>query len=573
MRHLNDLSWKIKLLGGFLVLTLLVGFAGFIGMKDIKTINTNGNSIYTDNLLSIKDLNDIRATFLQNRSTMILLYYNQDKSKQETYIQQINNQKAQNNVYEQNYEKTYLNNLSSEEKKGYNDFRTNQDNYRNQRDNMIKSLNEGSYDQAGKSLKQALAANDNAISALNKLVSLNERKAHDKEAINQNVYIHSYTMLSIVIGVSIIIAVIIGLFLSLNLSKRLSNIVSFAEALGNEDLTQQLVIYGNDEIGQLGVSINKATLSMKKLVEAIGDSCQTMNAHSEELSANMEEITATIETVQHSTEQIAQGAEELGANTEEVSASTSEVLKFTNQVKAKAEEGQKNAMAIKERASVVKNRGSLAINESSRIYSEKESKIKQALEDAKVVSEIKLMAETIGGISEQTNLLSLNASIEAARAGDAGRGFAVVADEVRKLAEQSKQAVDNINHVINKVQNAFNNLLDNTQELLGFLETTVQPDYEAYAQTGIQYEKDSEYVDGMSRELTLATESMSQLVYQISQAIQNVTATAQESASSSEEISAGIVQTTTSMEQVNLAAQSQAQLAEKLSELVGKFKV
>ncbi|CAA7600092.1 Methyl-accepting chemotaxis protein (MCP) signalling domain [Acididesulfobacillus acetoxydans] len=287
----------------------------------------------------------------------------------------------------------------------------------------------------------------------------------------------------------------------------------------------------------------------------------------------MEELSATMQTIQGSAEQIAQGTEELTASTEEMGASAWEMQEFTKQLTVRADTGRNNALAIKERASEIRSRGVRAVEEANVIYKDKEAKVRQALEQSKAVDQIKVMAEAIGGIAQQTNLLSLNASIEAARAGEAGRGFAVVADEVRKLAEQSETAVSNIHNVVSDVQKVFGNLVTNTQALLVFIETKVRPDYEAYAQTGNQYEEDSKFVTEMSQELAEATLSMSKVIAQISATIQNVAATAEESASGSEEISSIVDQTATAVEQVNQSAQAQARLAGKLSELVGKFKV
>lgn len=574
MGFLNNLSWKMKLTTGFLFLAFLVGIIGNIGIWNLNTINSNGSDIYSDNLMAINNLNHIRSKFLENRSLVILLYYAQgNKEQQEALRKQISENNAAEDKYQQEYEQAHINKLSDEEKQDYDEFKTVQVNFRSMGDKMIQLLDARNYDNAEIVLGQALMADDNALSALNKLISFNEKGANQRQISNQAVYEHTRIVMLGLMGVSLLLALGIGLFLAQSLAKRLAKMVQFAQALGRGDLTQRLDVHGNDEIGQLGVGISQAATNIRELVKAIGESSQTLNAQSQELSATMEELSATMLTIQSSTEQIAQGAEELSASTEEVGASATEIQDFTKQLTTKADEGQKNAAAIKERAGEVRIRGIQAVNEAETLYTEKESRVKQALEDAKVVEEIKAMAEAIGGIAEQTNLLSLNASIEAARAGEAGRGFAVVADEVRKLAEQSQQAVGNIHHVINDVQRAFNNLVDNTQELLGFIETKVRPDYEAYAQTGTQYEEDSHFVNAMSQELASATQSMSQIIMQISQAIQDVTATSEESASSSEEISTSISQTTMAMEQVGQSAQAQAEVAGRLSELVSKFRV
>ncbi|KLU63755.1 methyl-accepting chemotaxis protein McpB [Desulfosporosinus acididurans] len=570
---MNNINWKIKLRAGFLVLAGLVLLVGLIGVRDLGIINSDGAQIYSYNLISIKDLNQIRTLFLENRSSVIQFFYSTNGIDQQAIKQQIASDSETDNKDTQNYEKSFGSKLTPTELKLYNEFKSSEVDYRNQRDSMMQSLETGNRLQARTYFDQLLTANDKALKILDDLITSNEQAASQRKISNQNIYQRNLIVMIVLIGFSIILALVIGLFLSENLTRRLRNIVRLAEALGEGDLTQQLNIYGKDEIGQLGVSINKAMGHMKEMVSHILDGCQTMNAHSEELSANMEELSASMQVIQQTTEQIAQGSEELSVSTEEVGASTSEVQEFTKRLAQKAEQGQENVTGIKERASEVRSRGTRAVNEAEALYQDKEVKIKQALDEAKVVEEIKVMAEAIGGIADQTNLLALNASIEAARAGEAGRGFAVVAEEVRKLAEQSQSAIGNIHQVISNVQSAFNNLMVNTKELLNFIEMRVRPDYEAYAQIGTQYETDSCFVEEMSKEIAASAHSMNQIINQISTAIQNVTATAQESASSSEEISTSIEQATTAVEQVNASAQAQAELAGKLSELVGGFKL
>ena len=573
MKFMNNVPWKVKLTTGFVIIALLVALVGYIGISDMQTIEASGESIYSDNFAALQDLNQIQATFEQNRAASILLYATRDKTQQQEVLQQIETIKAANNKAQQEYDKNFLETLSAEEKGYYNAFKAAQEEWRSQRDKLVQLVNAGNYAEAGAVLQEALKANDKALASLDKIVSFLENEAKNRVDKNHETFISSRTTMIAILGFSLLFALVLGLYLSLSLSRRLSHIVQFAEAFGQGNLTQELALYGRDEVGQLGDALKQAVEKVRELLLAIRDGSQTLSAQSEELSATMEELSATMQTIQQSTEQIAQGTEELSASTEEVGASAVEIQEYTKQLNQKAKDGQENALAIKVRASEVKTKGIKAVSEADDIYRDKEAKVKQALEQSKVVDEIKVMAETIGGIAEQTNLLSLNASIEAARAGDAGRGFAVVADEVRKLAEQSQLAVGNIHKVINDVQRAFNNLMGNTQELLTFIETKVRPDYEAYAKTGSQYEEDSNFVTEMSKELAEATLTMHEIISQIGSAIQNVTETAQESASSSEEISSSVVQTTTAIEEVNQSAQAQAELANKLSELVAKFKV
>ena len=153
----------------------------------------------------------------------------------------------------------------------------------------------------------------------------------------------------------------------------------------------------------------------------------------------------------------------------------------------------------------------------------------KAIEDGKIVDNIKIMADTIASIAEQTNLLALNAAIEAARAGEQGKGFAVVAEEVRKLAEQSSEAVTGIQDTIVKVQDAFKNLSENGSDVLIFINENVDPQFEEFENVGNQYYNDSDFVSQMSEEIASMSEELTATVDQVSQAVQNMSETSQKS--------------------------------------------
>lgn len=183
------------------------------------------------------------------------------------------------------------------------------------------------------------------------------------------------------------------------------------------------------------------------------------------------------------------------------------------------------------------------------------------------------MADSIASIAEQTNLLALNAAIEAARAGESGKGFAVVAEEVRKLAEESASSVITIQNTIERVEKAFNNLSENSKEIIGFIKTNVKEDLEGYGSIALQYTKDGEFVSAMSKKIAEMSEHVNVSIEQVSAAISNTAKNSEEVSGSTHSIQQGIDDTSTAMKQVVETISKEAIKAEELSSIISKFKL
>ena len=373
--------------------------------------------------------------------------------------------------------------------------------------------------------------------------------------------------------ISIIIAIFAAIYMHKNIISRLNNLKDFAIKLAKYDFTEELKITKNDEIGDTGTELNIAQKNIRELISTILNESCNMSALSEELSANVEEVSGKLDQVDNSSKDINTTMTETSATAQEIAASIEEVNSSMENLAAKASEGSTNAEKIKRRAEKVKEDSKIAISNTEKVRKEKEKNIMKAIEDAKVVEEVKVMADIIAGIAEQTNLLALNAAIEAARAGDAGKGFAVVAEEVKKLAEESSQTVVTIQNTISKIQDAVKNLSKNSNDILGFMSTDVDKQLQDYAKIGEKYSNDGEFVSSMSEELVAMAQEVEATVEEITKALQTTAADVQKASVSSESIQSEIDSSSTSMDQVANAATEQATIAMNLTELVQRFKL
>ncbi len=328
-----------------------------------------------------------------------------------------------------------------------------------------------------------------------------------------------------------------------------------------------------DEVGILTRALDNMTRVLREITGDIARQSGYLSNSGIALSSNSQEIASTMEEVSVSTEQIASAMEEVSAATEELNASAEEIGASLTMMAHDSEDGNNKANEIKERAIKIQENAEQGRQQTSRMYQDKQERLLQAIEEARVVEEISTLAGSIAGIADQTNLLALNAAIEAARAGEQGKGFAVVAEEVRKLAEDSSSTVGNIQSTTIQVQEAINNLVNNSNDLLKFINEQVLGDYGVLVDMSGQYSEDAAMFAVLTDKSKTTSQQIQLAVEEMTRAVESVAATMAESAASAQEVARGAERTNRAVGEMANTIATLTTNAQDLTGMATRFKV
>ena len=404
-------------------------------------------------------------------------------------------------------------------------------------------------------------------------LGLNQLTRVKNGKINISMIDASMLMIFIVIIINLILGIITAIVMRKIIVDRLKDIESLAKRISAYDFSENIKSESLDEIGIIGRALNDAQSSIREIISTISTESSNNISINKEISENIQNVSSKLGTIYSSAIEINSKMSDTSATTEEMSSAIEEVNASMINLASKASEGSLSASKIKERSEKVKIDSKIAIDKTTHTYNQKEKNILKAIEDAKVVNEVKVMADAIAAIAKQTNLLALNAAIEAARAGEYGRGFAVVAEEVKKLAEESSQTVEIIKSTITKIQEAFNNLSENSKDILEFMANDVSNELKAYSEIGERYSNDGDFISEMSDELVAMAEEVEATMEQITQAIQASAEDIQKASEGSDEIQGEIESGSIAMGEVSQMTENQTQIVMQLAELVQKFKL
>ena len=356
-----------------------------------------------------------------------------------------------------------------------------------------------------------------------------------------------------------------------NSGKVLQGIVTKLE--NNEaDLTERIPVKTKDEIGQMTLGINGFMEQLQSVMRTLKQESENMMASAENVRVRLEGSSDSANNVSATMEEMSASMEEIAATLETIVVGNNNVANEISNVGNQVDEGVGLVAEIQVRADEM-HRSTVESKESTgEILEEIRKTLQEAVDESRSVDKIRELTGEILSIASQTNLLSLNASIEAARAGDAGRGFAVVADEIRGLADNSRDTASNIQEISELVTNAVDKLAQSAEKMMEFVDGKVMTDYDSFVEVVAQYRNDAKSVNNILDAISQNTTTISDTMQAMNIGINDISVAIDENAKGVVNVAQSMVSLADEIEQIQEETTKNEEISMQLSDEVKRFK-
>ncbi len=619
MNWFYNLNLKGKLLLYSSLMIMLLAVVGYFGYVTIINITAQAKVIYESPLIALRELGNSNAIYIQQRADNRMLLDNNDANNKAEVFKKVNEETKESERYFQNYLKGTI---TDQEKVLIKKFQDTWKNYLEVRDEAISAAMNNNNDLAksimyGPSKKLA----DQSEMCLRNIIDYNVTKADQMYTNLHEDSQRAKNLILILILVSIFLSIIMGLFIARLISKPVKELTENANKIASSELEVKIVQTTKDEIGRLTGSFKIMVEKIKKGIEDlhaekanVQDKVDEAVKKSEEekayLSKNVEKILESMEKfadgdltvrlekenddeigklfdgfnksvrnihdmiiasteataatssasnqISSSTEEMAAGAQEQSSQTTGVVSAVEEMTKTileTTKNASEAAEASKHYGDIARDGGKVVNETIIGMNRIAEVVKKSADTVQQLGKNSEQIGEI---IQVINDIADQTNLLALNAAIEAARAGEQGRGFAVVADEVRKLAERTTKATKEIAAMIKQIQK------DTGEAVLSMEEGTKEVERGKQMADKAGYSL-SQIISGADKVVDIVTK--------VASASDEQSSTSELISKNIEAISSVTQQSSAGIQQIARAAEDLNRLTQNLGNIIGQFKI
>jgi len=434
---------------------------------------------------------------------------------------------------------------TAEEKSAYERFKAARSLYMVEQAKVVDYASKREREQALQVMNGSINAHADAMTkALTDLQQINEKEAGRAAGRALAAYETAFNWVIITIVMAALVTVALAVLFTRSIVRPLRQAVEVAEAVASGDLTRDFLIEGNDEPARLLAALKAMQASLRNTIQGISDSSNQLASRAEELNTVTEDSTRGLHQQNHEIEQAATAVNEMTAAVDEVARNAVATSEASHESDKTAQHG---------RGQVIKTVESIGL-----LAADVTTTASQVEQLAGQVRDISKVLDVIRSIAEQTNLLALNAAIEAARAGEAGRGFAVVADEVRALAHRTQQSTQEIEQMIGDVHQGTDKAVQAMQASNERARSTLD----------------------VARTAGEALEDITKAISQISERNLVIASASEEQAQVAREVDRNLInirdlslQSSAGANQTSAASQELSQLAIRLNEMVARFRI
>lgn len=528
---------------GFTIIGLLVLAMGLIALFQANEMDDATAEIRVEWLPAVQDVGEVGSGLGRTRAlTLRTLTMKEGDQLKETVglVRRINQEISASLI---NYEKGID---SPDDRKLFEDFKSSYAKYLSYQerilDGVLASVERG--DEIEVANGPLASAADQMMAALNKLIKFNEQGAVHAADQTSKAFDAAVFMIVVALILILMLMVVIAIVLTRSIVSPLSEAVIVADRVSSGDLTQNIHVTGSDEPAHLLIALKRMQDSLHETIEKISESSNMLASASEELHAVTEDTNRGLNQQSAEIDQAATAVNQMTAAVEEVARNAVNTADDSKAADKSTYQGREKVSQALE-----------SINRLVGNVSDTSEEVKLLAQNANEISQVLVV---IRSIAEQTNLLALNAAIEAARAGEAGRGFAVVADEVRALAYRTQQSTGEIEKMIEGIQSGTDRAVDAMNESQERANGTLQ----------------------VAREANDALDVIGEAIASINQKNLVIASASEEQAQVAREVDKNLVnirdlsmQTSAGANQTNASSQELSRLAVDLHAMVSKFRL
>ena len=566
------MKWTIgrKLGVSFTLIMLIILSISVFSMNSSFTLSGNTTTINNEIMPKIQMVNKVN---IQTDNVLIAtqkFLLSKNQTDRDHYLQEVKSIIAQVEQAAKEYQATLT---TKEGEEGFEEFQSSWAVYV---DSLIAINSLVSAGQVDEAIAKSFEVNDlydKTQGNINDLISLHEEQADTLQKEGAADFNKSVVLLIVVSVISFVLVIGIVIFFIRAIKRPVELLSEQAKELANGNLRLEPVQINNqDEIGQLATDFNVMHTNLKGLIQGLQEHIQTVAATSEELSASAEETSKATDQITSAMVDVSEGADRQVEGARTSNESISEMVIGMDQASVSVQSVSDLAASTKEYTALGSSMMDQTMKQMTNIQYSSDTTAKVVHSLGERSEEISQIVGLITTIADQTNLLALNAAIEAARAGEAGKGFAVVADEVKKLAENSSVAANQIREVIVAIQQEVGEAI----HAMKVSTSTVEEGIELVKKSEDNFHGISSMIENVSAQtenISAVIEQLSANTISIKGQIDEVAALSEDSSDQAQTVAAAAEEQNATMEEISASAQVLGNLSAELQEMVQQFKV